>query len=332
MIDFVKIIVKDFDSEHLLKCNEITFSSKVDENGVIQNHWMGTFHTCTFFVTNNFVVFSGSIHKMWNSINQVMAPNNDPKGFNGNQFNLANIIEVRSILSRLMNCHPSRMIFQNLEIGLNCPTTFNPREFTKGLLYHLNKEFEFRFNRNSAQTRHDRFYLKVYNKSFQYRMSQHTIRIEIKMIKAVEINSTGIKSFNDINVANLNKACNILFKRFEALTYFDHSIDTKALIKIELKNLTRYRNPLFWMETLKPNKRDPHKKRLAKLITSHSKNYKQQILKNANIQREEILKTRVTIHNGIELSDEVTIHTSSIRCNTNQKQYYNSTKIIQTHY
>jgi hypothetical protein len=64
------------------------------------------------------VIFTGSIHKMWNGLNGIVAPNfntNKPyNGFNGNQFTVNDILEMRKHLENLFDCSALQMVFQNI--------------------------------------------------------------------------------------------------------------------------------------------------------------------------------------------------------------------------
>jgi len=69
----------------------------------------------------------------------------------------------------------------------------------KGLLYHKNKLFDYRYNGNFAQAEHQRFIFKIYNKSNQYGMSEFTLRIELKINKTEELKTIGLGTFDDVN-------------------------------------------------------------------------------------------------------------------------------------
>src|SRR5690606_31880189 len=131
------------------------------------------YHYCKIIVYDSgLVLFSGSIHKLWNSLNGVSAPNKreckNYKGFNGNQFTLKNVLEAREHLQELFDCEAEQMMFKNIELGINATPLFNPQQYIKGLLYHNGKLFESRYNEHFAQVIHQRYYIKIYNKSNQY--------------------------------------------------------------------------------------------------------------------------------------------------------------------
>jgi len=142
------------------------------------------------------------------------------KWYNGNQFTFANIIEVRRQLEELFDCEPQQMQFQNIEFGINTEPNINPQLFIKGLLFQRGKKFEFRFNDYYAQVEHQRYVLKIYNKSNQYGIDTDTLRIETKELKAIDFSRTGIKTFADVNCQTLDNVKEFLLKRFDEVVYY----------------------------------------------------------------------------------------------------------------
>ncbi|MES2410604.1 MAG: hypothetical protein V4535_04080, partial [Bacteroidota bacterium] len=192
MIDYVKIYLKDINIKRLVFNTELDFNSLVSKTTgeISEDTLIAKYHFCSITIKNAksekpHVLFTGSIHKLWNDLNNIKAPNFDEsityKGFNGNLFKLNNIVEVRTRLEKLFDCKASQMIFQNIELGVNSELSFNPIFFSKGLLYHKDKKFEFQHNDNFAKAIHNRFILKIYNKSNQYAMTENILRVELKI-------------------------------------------------------------------------------------------------------------------------------------------------------
>lgn len=207
MIDYTKIYLTGINVNRLLLLDDLDFKYEVSEKtGLLSSSLTAEYHHCKIVIIENskeknnpHVSFVGSIHKMWNSRNGILAPNfkenKHYKGFNGNQFELKNIIETRTHLEELFDCKASQMIFQNIEFGVNLNVLFTATIFLKGLLYHKDKKFEFRYNENYSQAIHNRFVFKIYNKSIQYGMIENTLRVELKIIKMEELKPFGIKTF-----------------------------------------------------------------------------------------------------------------------------------------
>lgn len=286
MIDYVKILLKDIDVNRLENLSELDFKIEVSEKtGEVSTKKIAECNFCKVIIYDSgLVLFTGSIHKLWNSLHNVKAPNykevKQYKGFNGNQFTINDIVEVRQHLEALFNCDTEQMIFQNIEFGINTTPVFNPQLFLKGLLYHNGKPFEFRHKEHFAQAIHQRYYFKIYNKSNQYGMQELTLRVELKQIASDQFAPLGIRTFADINTSTLNKANELLLKRFDEVVYYDNTIVKESLSERQKQTLERYSNPRYWIDTLTKQNRFHHKNRLNEFIKNHSANLHLQIRKN----------------------------------------------------
>lgn len=294
MIDYTKILLEDMDIERLLNLPQLEFKFEVSDTGEYSTKKIADYHFCKIVVhESGIVLFTGSIHKMWNSLNNIKAPNFKKlkfyKGFNGNQFVINDIIKVRIHLQALFNCHAKQMVFQNIEFGINTSPHFNPRKYLKGLLYHRNKLFEYKFNRNFAQSIHQRFILKIYNKSGQYEMDYNVLRVELKIIKSLELEEIGIVSFKDINRVTLDRAKDLVLKRFDEVMHYDSSIQKNRLSSRSRRLLENYSNSHYWIDQLQSNHRDRHKKRLKEITLNYSDNIHLKV-------REEIINKCVIIN------------------------------------
>lgn len=283
MIDYVKILVIHIDITQLLELPFLEFKTVFSEKtGELSSKKVAEYKFCKITVFDNgIVLFTGSIHKFLNELEGIKSPNhkiNKPyKGFNGNDFNLEGIIEVREHLKNLFDCRPENLIFQNIELGVNIKTPFNPKLILDGLILHKGAGFEYRFVRSYAQSIHSKFIFKIYDKGLQYGMSENTLRVELKITKMKEVEKIGIKTFADINEKTLEKSANLLLSRWNEILLFDSTVKKKELTKREKEMLSNYSNPRFWINELKPNHRDRHKKRLIKIISEHSDNIQKEI-------------------------------------------------------
>lgn len=296
MLDYVKIYLKDIDALHLLNLEILDFKTIVStRTGELSTKKVAEYHFCKITIYDSgLVLFTGSIHKLWNSLNNVFAPNYNPltkeqikkgvkssyNGFNGNTFALNDIIKVRRHLTNLLKFEPQKMIFQNVEIGVNTTLNYSPLNYLKGLLYHKNIMFEYKFKRNFAQAPHNYFRFKIYNKSSQYKMSEHTLRIELQIKRMEEIKLIGIRTFADINSNTLNKVKQMLLSRFDEVVHYDYTINKKNLKATQKESLKNYSNPRYWINDLKPNQRFRHKKRLQEITSKNSNNLHENIRKN----------------------------------------------------
>jgi len=326
VIDYVKLVIKDIDIDRLVNHQKLDFISDLNEStGENSKKKKAIYHHCTITIyETGIVLFRGSIHKMFNSIMNIYPPSyiNQSrevllyKGYNGNLLTLDNITFIRLHLENLFKCNSSQMLFQNIEIGVNTLPGFCPREFIKGLLYHHAKEFEFKYDGNYAQAVHDRYLLKIYNKSKQYGLPEHTLRVELKIRKTEHLTPTGIRSFADINTITLENAKILLLKTFDNVVYYDYTIRKEALNDLNRERIKEYSSPRFWLQELMPNRRSRPKAKLAEIIFNHSENLH-------SIVRKEIMRMCVIINRPINDPNCVIIHSSSIGLNITQ----NSTRI-----
>lgn len=280
MFDYVKILIKNPDIKHL-KSKLSFFQRLCQETGEYRGVSVADYHFCKIIIYDSgTVLFTGSIHKLWNSLNNYASENcklMKDKGYNGNTFTVEDLLKVRVCLTKLLNCKPQQMIFQNVEIGVNVETNFSPNKFMRGLLYHKGKIFESSKSRNFFQSELEQYRVKVYNKGRQYRMKNDVLRIELHYSKMKFINQAGLFHFGDINTRVLSNLKELFLNKFDEIVYYDTTISAKRLKKRDLLHLDKYKNQRYWIDELPSNYRDRHKKRLRRIIEDNSENLKKQI-------------------------------------------------------
>lgn len=333
-MDYIKLYLININIERLLSSSLLEFEGRISKTtGVVyEDVLIAKYHFCEIIIQtvkkvntpdSTHVTFKGSIHKMWNELHGIKAPNHKEnkvyKGFNGNLFTLDGINEIRMHLEDLFDCDSNQMIFQNLEFGVNTTPEFNPEFYLKGLLYHNNILFEYRYSGNYAQVVHQFFIFKLYNKSIQYGMSFPVLRIELKIIKMQELKGFGIKTFKDINECTLNKVKALLLRRFDEIMHYDYTIQKRKLSRSKLELLKKYSNPRYWIEDLKPNHRDRPKKELKAITADYSENIHQQL-------RTDILEKCVMINRLTETVNCVIINPSNIWLDGTQIRLKNETE------
>ena len=282
-MDYIKVKILNPNTLELSGSKRLDFKTVVSEStGLISTKKVADFHYCKLtFYDSGLVIFTGSLHKMWNSINNVKAPNYDPNksytGYNGNDFPITEILEARAYLCELLLCTTEQMEFQNIEFGVNAQISFNPQLFIKGLLFHNGKLFEYKYNDHFTQAVHQRYFLKIYNKSNQYGMNTYTLRFETKIIKSEDLKELEIKTFADINAQTLDHAHKLLLQRLDQVVYYDYTISKEDLTDRQTNILERYSNPRYWIYELRKQNRSYHKSKLSDLIIKNSTNLKRQL-------------------------------------------------------
>lgn len=313
--DFVKFRITNIDEQNLLSNRDLDFKGEFSEStGEVDVKCItATIHHCRIKIFrrqqgNPTVYFSGSIHKLWNSLNGTDTLYGT-RGFNGNIIDYDAVKQVIEYLSKLFGCKPERMRLQNIELGFNLGVPFEPREFLAGLLYHKSKAFEFKENNCYAQVQHQRYIIKIYDKSAQYRLGEHMLRFELKIVKMAELEGFGISSMADITEAKLMAVKKLLLKRLDEIVYWDRSTDLSLLPVVLKRYAESYSNIRFWEDT-KPNHRDRHLKRLRQIIENYSSNFRSLIRDRMELER--------VIINREEPRRCVTINTSTIKLDVTQ--------------
>ena len=206
MIDFIKLKVNHVDIDKLLRNPRLDFKANfsLSTSEIEDSIQIADIHFIKIIVkttkVGKIVQLQGSLHKMFNSIKKVKAPQNKSfNGFNGNLFDIDEINFTIRFIEELLDTKSYYMKVENIELGFNCKVEFNPKLFIKGLLYHKGKSFEFQRDHHYAQVVHQRFLIKIYNKGKQYGLPQETLRLEIKFIKSIEIQKMQIKKLSDIS-------------------------------------------------------------------------------------------------------------------------------------
>ena len=297
MLDYVKFKILDTNLDKIINSNNLDFKGNYSESTgeIIDKKLVAELHFCKVEVfKSGSVFFYGSIHKLYNSLNDIKAPNHKEsknyKGFNGSQFTLAYIDEVRIYLTKLLHCNPQQMVFENIEIGLNLPLLFNPQKFLTGLLFHNGTQFEHSRRKRLWVALKNDYRIKVYNKSEQYGMPENIMRYELHYDRMAKINQLGIKTFEDISAETLSKAHRLLLDEFANIVYYDNTIRQNKLSKVQINALTKYSNVRYWIDFLPPNKRYEPKQKLNEIITNHSDNLKGKIL--CKIEKTGVIITR----------------------------------------
>lgn len=285
MIDYLKILIQEPNINLLMKNPLLDFEREVsDSTGeILSKQKNAYYHHCKIIIYDSgTVMFSGSIHKMYNSISGVFAPNYNKdkkyKGFNGNHYYYYEIDFIRQHLTTLFGVSSQNMIIQNIEYGMNLNTSFNPQCFIKGLLPFEMKPFEYKYSENFAQSVHQQYILKIYNKGNQYEMALNTLRFEIKVIKmGHQKKNVGIKTISDINPLSMNRVFAYLHKHLKKVTYYDTTIDKSNLSRMQKIKLKDYYNQRYWTR-LTDKQRSRNKIMLNKIIASNSNNLRLELL------------------------------------------------------
>jgi hypothetical protein len=228
------------------KKGEIKFDKK---GGIVHKtpYKCATYKDLCFTIFNNGVItMSGSLHKYYNN------------GLhNFNDFGFGAFLIVLSDIRLKFGINPRNCILRCLEIGVNVCPPLPANEILNHSFLHKTTLFEDKYNSNEGrykQAMHSQYIIKMYNKALHYRakgfdISDEILRFEIKFTKMEKVNRLGIYNLDDLARLGLEIFGNDLVREFNNVLFYDPTITSRH------KNLSKYRNPLFWSEVLKTRSR-----------------------------------------------------------------------------
>nr|DAH99624.1 MAG TPA: hypothetical protein [Bacteriophage sp.] len=285
MIDYFKALINIQNEARLRQlASEGVFSTRIDDvdpetHELIKEAYI--YENLYIRSTNKGLLIRGSLHKYRSRIKGIATRKQIEKyqGFNGDLFTLSDINETLQTLCEVIGFAPSLAVLQNIEIGVNCEVSFDPKDFLKGMLFHRsNFEYKTDHEGNYIQFNYQTYFLKIYNKGKQYDLPNNVLRVEIKVMKMIKLKEVGVnlETLNDINAVTLLKAFEVLYNEFEAVTYYDHTLRLEDLTSKQQGKVIEYQNKNYWQDLDKQQKKY-NKKQLETMIQEFSNNLKGQI-------------------------------------------------------
>lgn len=285
MFDGFKIILKN--SNGLWKKNDFYRQISIgnDNSELIKNVYKGkegiSFHE---FQKSDLVIMHGSFHKFFN------------QGLhNYNNFNYNNFKNSVNEIMNLYSIKPHQCALQNIEYGLNLEVEYDVNTILDNLLLHENK-VPLKPLKTDLRFKHQRYELKIYNKSEQYKMfdiPNNILRFEKRYERMIDLNKHSIYNLNDLLNPNcLNFFNQELIRNWLKVLFYDFTINEKELTKKQISFVKDYKRQSYW-NGLKPNRRDRHKKRLIKITKNHSEQIQLQV---ANLINESLIRNCVSIN------------------------------------
>lgn len=297
MIDFIKIILKDFERSKL-ECNPLldffdTINLTTGELKTINRN--GNKVTPSKNASYNGLEFkiydtgtttiTGSLHKYWNN-----------GAHNYNDFNINAVIWVLNDLKTKFNIEPDQCILKCLEIGINITPPIPTNDILENCFLHKTKPFEYQKNSDEGkykQVQHSQYIIKIYNKALHYqskgfKIDTEIMRFEIKYTKMQKLNECGIFNLQDLINYGLHNFKKDLLNEWQNVLYFDNTIQIDPLSTKTKNALLEYSNPNYWTGLLANNQSKNyryHKNQLSK-ITLENSNKVQDLI--ANIMNEKI--------------------------------------------
>lgn len=281
MIDFVKIAVIGIEPQRWTQNPELSFERIINiQTGEIIKE-TATWNSLKFTIKSNYMNLQGSLHKCFNHLVGITAPNanisGSDKGFNGNKFNYMNLLYLLSILQDKFSINPYDSYLMNLEVGVNIQHKFKTEKVLNGLIMCRGNKFNRPESYSLRSAQFSQFRIKVYNKALQYGLPNEVMRFELAFKKMETINQMGIFTLADLlNISKLSKLGNLVCLRWSQILIIDPTIRSQELTPIERIRLKEYRNQDWWTDQAS-NRLDRHKKRYHKIEAHHSEHLKSKI-------------------------------------------------------
>ena len=275
MIDYVRLLIRDAGlSKYLLSGIDTLFdthsTTATTTAGRETINVDAMYNGLRFKITESgVVIIDGSFHKTMN------------KGIhNYNNFSYGSLLRVVADLCTRFSIDPHRTIVQNVEIGVNVNSPFDPQEFTDRCAFLFSgagvtrpspiikgdsKGFDkgIRFNLSE-------YAIKIYNKGAQYNQQQNILRIEYKSLKSRAIEKAGIKTLYDLcSISKLNTLVNdYLLDRFNCILV-DEIVDAADLNNREQGHYFKRLDYVSWRDT-KGKQRVRNKDYIKQIYHKHS--------------------------------------------------------------
>ena len=234
------------------------------------NKIVGTFYRMKIVITDNNIILSGSLHYLWNEINNDGSQNWD-------DFNFKDLSQVVMWLRGNLGIDPKQCSIQNLEYGVNVGIWKDPTDLiTQNVIVWdgrvHGKNFTFINKGKFIEWLRRQYSQKIYDKGQQFNKESHILRWEKKIIKSEYLKSFGISLLSDIiDIAKLKSLANDLLKSFDKLLIVDSIDSPEQLSARERTTWTRGTNPKTW-ETIKTKHRSA-KSRLNKNMGQIARKY-----------------------------------------------------------
>ena len=304
MYDWNKTEIKEPSILELLNNQNLVFNSPCLVPSYELHEYIRTasYNGIDKFITSkgeSFIKTQFSFHKYWDI---------DDRNFS--DFGISELTYVLEDLTYRFGYNPYTSILQNIEYGVNITLPFPVTDLLDSILLYKGKGYtndDYGGKGYMIRFKFDQYEIKIYDKGKQYRLKENIIRFEIKVKKMHFIKSKKIviNCYSDLlNIATINLLKESLIKAFNALVFYDYSIEIDSLnIKIADKELLRNGNdPTYW-KRLKENPNRCYKRKLKRfndLVAEHGKSRMKEIMIN-------LMKSKLEIITNIDKDTELNI-------------------------
>ncbi|WP_421808691.1 hypothetical protein [Flagellimonas sp.] len=188
----------------------------------------------------------GSLHKYYNM--DVVGEEH-----NHNDFSFCQCKQSIENLSNKFYLEPSNTKVTNLEFGMNLSLGYDPGIFINDslLMYRFNahtRHEDFKGRGDFKEFKKYSYSFKLYNKSKQFGLGEHILRIEVKITDKRKLSSIGIETLSDLTTKEAHYSLfAFLMEQYEQLVIVDSKEMRLALMVPELNaGMQTYCNPNYW--------------------------------------------------------------------------------------
>ncbi len=223
MIDFIRLRYTNKQNIESFVCDRKNFDKLYTvleyHSGKIEYPFTAKIGCMDIRITDKTAYVKNSIHKLYNEFNGEEAHNH-------NDFSYSALCETTNHLdAKLIDLRKTKLT--QLEFGLNIKLTVPAEDIIKqNIILHklkLHSHYEkFKGKVEYKQFDYSNYYLKIYDKTKQFKLKENIIRIELKYKKSKSFNALGIHNIQDLkSKVFLQNLFNDLIKRFDELTIVD---------------------------------------------------------------------------------------------------------------
>jgi len=233
----------------------------------------------------------GSLHSFYNAVNGLTSDHKKQKWVNYNDFTFSDLLKVLDILKDKLNYDLSQTKITICEFGLNVILDVPPKEFLERhvLMYKLRYPCynpKYKDTMKIIKCELENYYLKIYDKSLQFGLSENILRYEIGF-KSDELKECDILSLEDLRDEDkLESLYNSSMKKYDDLLILDSYNGNLKMSEKEKHKMVDYTNPQFWIENKsKYNSRSKHKAKFEKIIRENKLETRKGYLRTLLIQQ-----------------------------------------------
>lgn len=238
----------------------------------------------------------GSLHAFHNALNGLKHKNKKREWVNYNDFTFKDLIAVLDVLEKKLRYDLSQTIISTCELGYNVNTDVPAKKFIDKhvLMYKLKYPcYDPKYKEGMKIKKYDleNYYLKIYDKSLQFGLSENILRFEIGF-RSDELRECDIHSLADLADENkLDLLHNSLMKKYDGLLILDSYDGNPKMSEPERNIMRHYTNPQFWVASLekdnkgKYNSRGKHKAELERIIRTSKLDTKKLYLRNLIVEK-----------------------------------------------